>query len=100
MKEFTAIMPVKVKGKIVPTGEVFECDADEAKALARDGVLAPGSSVELDEGDFDLGEALAKLISEGKDIAEMNMEDINALLPKRVKRKQVDEALKNIKVGE
>lgn len=101
MPELEAVSPVKHEGKRIAPGEVFTVsDPKEVARLIGNGVAINPAAVQVEpETSFDLADALQKLISEGHDIAGMNMAEIKKLLGAdgaSVKRAEVDAALADI----
>lgn len=104
MPELEAVTPVKHEGRRIAPGEPFTVsDPKEAERLIGNGaaIKAAAGQAGTDNG-FDLADALQTLISEGHDIAGMNMAEIKKLLGAdgaSVKRADVDAALADIAVG-
>ncbi|WP_375590197.1 hypothetical protein ABWH89_05035 [Hoeflea alexandrii] len=101
MPELEAVMPVKHEGKRIAPGEAFTVsDPKEAERLIGNGAALNLAAEQAEtENAFDLADALQKLISEGHDIAGMNMTEIKKLLGAdgaSVKRAEVDAALDSI----
>lgn len=100
MPELGALNPVKHEGKRIAPGDTFT--VSDPKEVAR--LLGNGSAIDAGhttpETGFDLGDALQTLISEGHDVASMNMTELKKLLGTEgssVKRADVDAALADIK---
>ena len=99
MTKYPIRMRVKQDGKIHAVGTNLEFPAGEIASLVANGVLDDPNIKGDDAGsndNFDLGDELAKLISEGHEIKTMTMADINKLLSQNAIRAQVNEALQNI----
>lgn len=101
MPELEALNPVKHEGKRVAPGETFTVsDPKEAERLIGNGAAIKSAAGQTEpQSGFDLAEALQALISEGHDIARMNMTEVKKLLGAdgaSVKRAEVDAALANI----
>lgn len=97
-------MPVKMGGKVYPTGKPLpEIDDDEFDELKASGVVREATADELATADApDLADRLQELISEGIDIGELNMKDTIEILGdgfEKTKRADVKAALELIKVN-